>query len=725
MLNGQSNLKTTFRSAGCNRTPQAVSSSKTSGIVAYGARRAIAIIQPAAEKKEEIGTIDDYLIGHTDTVNCVLLVDIEDEQDVIFSGSADKQIRIWVKRKTVCVLSGHTASITALSVHQGILASGSADGTVRIWKRSSDVDWSTYTIAQEIAEPNFTPFCLSLTYLSSSLLLASGGSSAALHIYVSQDGTVDGFQHCLKLSGHEDWIRGMDTTTEESTGDTLISTASQDKAIRIWRIHKSEQQQQQDMWQNKIMEFVCNDIRYGTSQDALLIGHDDWVFSVTWRYPHPLTPTLLSASADSSVILWKPDVSSGVWLPQVRLGAMSGLKGSNTATGSVGGLWGAVCTSSGLIAAWGKTGSFRVWSEEQDTGRWVQRQSITGHTKSVTDVGWDVRGSYFLTTSKDQTTRLWTQHRGRWQEVSRPQIHGYDINSLAVLSSHTFVSGADEKVVRVFDMPRSVAIQLGDTDVSGMEDSAAVPVLGLSNKASASSIASSAINEDQLERHTLWVEKDKLIGHGYEIAVVAASHDGSVIASASRAQSPTHAVVRIHETHDWTQVAVLTVHALTVTCLAFSHDDRYLLSGSRDRAWGVIEHGDNGYRVQTVQRHHRRVVWTCAWANGAERLFATGSRDMTVRLFRETTGTTKWEQVGVVNFDATVTAVAFHPVRMIVAVGTEKGVLAILEQQSTDTWGIAQSQQPHDMAITRAAWHPFHDTLVTTSEDASVALHHN
>lgn len=42
-----------------------------------------------------------------------------------------------------------------------------------------------------------------------------------------------------------------------------------------------------------------------------------------------------------------------------------------------------------------------------------------------------------------------------WHEISRPQIHGYDMQCLAMVGRFRFVSGADEKVLRVFQAPRN------------------------------------------------------------------------------------------------------------------------------------------------------------------------------------------------------------------------------------------------------------------------------
>ena len=40
-----------------------------------------------------------------------------------------------------------------------------------------------------------------------------------------------------------------------------------------------------------------------------------------------------------------------------------------------------------------------------------------------------------------------------WFEMGRPQVHGYDLQCLAMIGRTSFASGADEKVVRIFQCP--------------------------------------------------------------------------------------------------------------------------------------------------------------------------------------------------------------------------------------------------------------------------------
>lgn len=42
---------------------------------------------------------------------------------------------------------------------------------------------------------------------------------------------------------------------------------------------------------------------------------------------------------------------------------------------------------------------------------------------------------------------------GCWYEMGRPQVHGYDLQCLALLGRFSLASGADEKVIRCFMSP--------------------------------------------------------------------------------------------------------------------------------------------------------------------------------------------------------------------------------------------------------------------------------
>jgi elongator complex protein 2 len=300
--------------------------------------------------------------------------------------------------------------------------------------------------------------------------------------------------------------------------------------------------------------------------------------------------------------------------------------------------------------------------------------------------------------------------------MARPQIHGYDLNCIASLGTSQFVSGADEKLLRVFNEPRAVANLLkqicgfGGSDIEEMPDAANMPVLGLSNKAieavadgevvpngnenerepidPASAVHKSTLDldhpptEEHLSRHTLWPETEKLYGHGYEISCLAASHDGSIIATACKASSIDHAVIRLFETKSWHEVKPpLTAHSLTVTRLRFSSDDQLLLSVGRDRQWAVFQRDSvdkTKYTpLQSNPKGHSRMILDAAWAPASLPVFATAGRDKQVKVWAKEQNATGFTQKTAIAEDNPVTAIDFLDTslesQLYLTVGTETG----------------------------------------------------
>lgn len=683
------------------------------------------------------------LRGHTDIVNAIKFFPTQaDSPRTILSGSVDKTIRVW-QFQTACptdyglvaTLEGHESSINCLTVFKGasVFASGSADATIRIWRiESSRVGITVQQLQSIETKPRFYPLALALHSLGAGqdLVLAATGTKSIVQVYLASSNGI--FCHQVTLPGHENWIRSLGITheTDSADSDLLLASASQDKYIRLWRIRQGrpkvnsrDQPSFVDLEQflsNKEYKLKTSQNVYSVSFEALLLGHEDWVYTVSWRLEKD-SLQLLSASADNSLAIWECELSSGVWVCITRLGAISAQKGSTTATGSTGGFYIGLWSPDGKkLVSLGRTGSWRLWNYDRDQDRWLQGVGISGHTKSIADVAWSKDGSYLLSTGSDQTTRLHTAwKRGNkysWHEMARPQIHGYDLNCIDSIGQIKFISGADEKLLRVFDEPRATADLLEilcgihTSDEQSLPDAANIPVLGLSNKAtetvlgeepssdghadarnSTSAVNSRTLNidrpplEDQLARHTLWPENEKLYGHGYEISAVACSHDGTVVATSCRASSLDHAVIRLYTTKDWREIKPsLTAHSLTVTALCFASDDRYLISVGRDRQWVVFER-DVVRPERYLLRHsnpkgHSRMILDACWAPlEAGRVFATAGRDRVVKMW--TISRSGTECTATLIAASSVTSVGVSPrlsqEDMIVAIGTETGNITL------------------------------------------------
>lgn len=139
--------------------------------------------------------------------------------------------------------------------------------------------------------------------------------------------------------------------------------------------------------------------------------------------------------------------------------------------------------------------------------------------------------------------------------------------------------------------------------------------------------------EDYMLQNTLWPEVHKLYGHPIEVFAVASNHSGTIIASSCKATNVEHAIIILWATSSWDPICKLSSHSLTVTCLAFSPDDQFLLSVSRDRTWALFRRDDSTWTKFDCNDKrtslHSRIIWACAWAPDSKH-FATVSRDKKV-----------------------------------------------------------------------------------------------
>ncbi|AOW03305.1 YALI0C23386p [Yarrowia lipolytica CLIB122] len=725
------------------------SSDYKDNVLVFGVGRALAFWEPKQAKN-----ISNLLTGHSDNVTAVRF-----GKDMLLSGAVDGHVLVWKKHGNSWTvgqtLKDHNRAVGDIAVCGDIVATASSDGSVCVYRVKEDLE-----LIQKLEEgPRFMPLCLGITSYEGKQILAVGGTSKLVFIYVMGE---DRFSLEASLKGHEDWIRSLDFTIDE--GDFLLASASQDKYIRLWRLHFGEgvaNRRTADitdpfltspLLSNKEYTFEVAGTRATFSFEALVMGHDDWVYQVRWNGLR-----LLSASADTSLMMWQPDLSSGVWTADARLGEIT-VKGATTATGSSGGFMTCLWLDDDYVATIGKTGSWRLWKGDE---RWTSATSITGHFKEATDVCWAKDGSYLLSASHDQTTRIFAPIEGTWREVTRPQIHGYDMICLASIDGDTFVSGADEKILRTFTKPRGVAelleklcnISSGDS----LPESASMPALGLSNKAvsqdeepdegqeredtvmdASSNIyqviadLKTAPLEEHLQRRTLWPEVDKLYGHGYEVTCVSASQDSSVIATACRANSSKHAVIRLYETKTWQELAnPLEYHQLTVTRTRFSPDDKYLLSVSRDRNWAVWEKTADNYALFSTQEKspngHNRIIWDCAWAplEFGSRVFLTASRDKSLRVWREKEGI--WETAATEKFPDAVTACDVLPElengNLKVIVGLDNGQVYLVTVTKEFQMTSAKQTLHCDKRINRISWQPeSNKRYALASADKSVRI---
>lgn len=713
-------------------------------LVAYGAYTTVALWNPFSIDKKGVYRT---LVKHTKEVTCVRFIP---GTDLLVSAGEDGEINVWKKSgdtyNLIQTLVEEDVSITCISVFdEHYFVTGNTRGEVTVYK----IEDTRISLAYRYkVKFNFFALTLCLQKIDTAYLLLIGGTGTSLFVYTFTP--TEGPKLQASVPGHEDWIKALAIAKDGE--DYLLASGAQDRYIRLWRLKLNDNIDNSDEDENKLVLLTNKQHKFGIGEnkaalsfDALIMGHDDWVSGLQW---HPSCSSqssqrklqLLSLTADTALMIWEMDEDSGIWVCLSRLGEMS-IKGASTATGSSGGFWSCLWiynekASEQLILANGKTGAIRAYRLTDEVNKvWSSVLGVTGPIKEVNDAVWSRDGSFLFATSLDQTTRLyapWVKHRSQaseqevtWHEFARPQIHGYDMICLDHISQTKFVSGGDEKVLRVFEMTQSISdllhkfcdVTLKLSEFESLPEAAALPVLGLSNKAANEQLEAGEAQqreedyeenqaegnsskadpladlegpplEDHLQRHTLFPEIEKLYGHGYEISCCATSPSGRLIASACRSNNAKHAVVRVFDVNADYKLSEQSLdgHSLTITSLEFSQDGTYLVAVSRDRQlslWRVSDEEKAEIElVKFQEKAHSRIVWDCSWAPTCDygSFFVTASRDKSIKLWKANDNGA--ELLTTSKTTEPVTSVACLQLslvgnRLLVAAGQESGTICI------------------------------------------------
>ncbi|KAJ3555141.1 hypothetical protein NM688_g2736 [Phlebia brevispora] len=692
-------------------------------------------------------------------------------EDLIVTAGSDSFVKVW--RMTLnepsvlheiqsIPLEGKyplSLALTTLPKSQAlILAIGSTDRNILIFTSSSDSFVSSATLSGHEDWVKALAF-RAPTSANDPLVLASGSQDATIRLW-----NIESYQKQQKENA-------------DSLSDTLSDELLDAFEQSLGDLEDAEEGGRQISLKRHILtvkDETTSQKQFTITFDALLVGHEAGVTSILWRpsLEDFQEQTLLSTSTDSSLILWSPSTvlgsslggSTSLWINRQRFGDVGGQR----LGGFVGGLWSG---NGAEVLGWGWSGGWRRWkcsvaekaTEDLATNaeEWTESGAISGHHDAVKGLAWSPQGEYLISTSLDQTARIHgetyrdeTLQHSVWHEIGRPQVHGYDLLRVAFLSTLRFISIADEKVARVFDAPREFVetvknLKIADIDVDVDRPLAAtVPPLGLSNKATNDTPTQmsdlyAAVHrterrpfEGELAALTLWPETEKVFGHGYELISLAVSPNKRLAATACKATSPEHAIVRIYNTENWQLFGEpLAGHSLTVTGIAFSSDDRYVLTVSRDRSWRLFEHKDTGFVPVAADKSHSRIIWDCCWASEGD-VFATASRDKTVKIWHmRNLGTQgKWTPELTIKLPEAATAVAFtprgHDGRRRLAVGLESGAIHIHinDSGSPGEWPEeveVPSRLAHIGPIHQLAWRPHTESslqLASCSEDGTLKV---
>ncbi|VDO03357.1 unnamed protein product [Rodentolepis nana] len=791
-----------YTAAAINSRPECISvqhfhHSGVAQTLAYGSSRAICL---ATMVNNDI-RVSKTIFGHLDTVSCVRWVDsfkgpnVTKFESCLVSGSEDGDVKLWniggkldkelISLKVPSAVISVHAVYTDESESQIVLAAASKE-QITVWTLGLslvDGEVTSAVASNEIAITYTSYTCLTLRLWSLTpnlLVLFSGMSSGNTEVRTISMGESSA-PIAGSLQGHCDWINCLDciqmyppTEPTVKGQQILVATGSKDTQIRIWHLNFLEGPGEGLKGQRLHLPASYSSSHILLSRlESVIKGHNHSVTGLAWS-PVPWSPTscpqLLSASADKTLIIWAPSeplfsnggeanlVSEGAWLEQVSVGTVGG-----KSLGFLGCAWG---NYNNEIYGHGFRGDLSTWSTDGEP-----RITLTGHFNSVTDLSWcreTIDGApiksvasgdeddsfmraypaYLLTCGLDSTVRLhglfYTEGSGcsppvrMWRELARPQLHGYEMNSVVSMDFIHYISAGDEKVGRVFSATESFVEQfLSEATIQahpGLQHlpiAAVQPEQGLSNRPMIEAEEQELIEtnpeyikppypptESALTETTLWLETNKLYGHsnerprvffcagGVELIVdtlfsycellatkpvysLALNPQGTLLASACKAAKEELAQILLWRTDNWQIHQTLRFHRLTVSRMCFNAAGDKLVSVSRDRTWALwkadVGSGDGKHPNFQLFRHagkntHSRIIWACAWSPD-NKAFFTASRDRQIMAWHSESG----ERIGspwslsepITAFDVGST-ISGHTTAFLAAAGFETGGIELL-----------------------------------------------
>ncbi|XP_014225348.1 probable elongator complex protein 2 [Trichogramma pretiosum] len=760
-------VKNCYTSCCCNRLPHTADWGKNE-LICFASYHSVVVYDP---KLNNYGLILSTLHGHSDRVNSVFWIKTAPgrSENEIVSASSDGTAIIWTFTNKECTL--YTNKV--LKMNQSIsycdaiylspsncdklIVTYSINGNLYVWLQKSN---NEAVIIQKITFQKAILTELKLTllpnktkdYVMPLLLAATDECSISLYsteLNISQKSSnkiFHGFQKIETLSGYKCWITSIDTIYLD-VNTLMVASGLQNGMIYVWKIELNEHE---SLVSNgvklKKQQFFLAKQKYEITLDSILSGHDASVNGLQWNHGVDFNSTsektlkLLSCSQDKTAIIWKENKECKIWSDIARLGNISDNSSEYYCC--------RMKYDGKSILITDYYGQLHLWEYEPDLNVWRPRVAPGGHFSNVVDLCWEPDGRYLITTSLDQTTRIhapWKLDNGEysWHQISRPQIHGYGLTSLAILGAFKFASGAEEKVIRVFEAPEVFKDFFRNSN-SFLQGSVAstLPVLGLTNKAiiqSEPQVESNLLrlnerfdevtnfnvppSEGVLAQFTLWPEVQKLYGHNYEIFAMATSNNKKLLATSAKTKlSKEHSAIILWDTCTWSQHQKLSSHELTVTQIAFSPDDQSIVSVSRDRRWSLFckEKDKDTYTLQKISNNnfHTRIVWCCAWTHDSA-YFATGSRDAQVGIWDK--NSKEFENclpVAKLKFskEDSIRAIAFShtslPLEYILAIGFENGIIdlrKLIRSKNTYEWipiTILSQSIAHHLAIRRLSFRP-------------------
>lgn len=370
--------------------------------------------------------------GHHELVTGVSM---SQSQDLLVSGSWDREVRLWDVHTGQCVrvLEGHTDFISSVCFtpdDQHILSS-SGDNTARLWKVKNG---QCVTILEGHSKPIATVTCD-----STGRYALTGGKDKAVRLWELESG------ECLRVfEGHSKVVNSV----RFHPNPKYILSGSWDNTIRMWDRETGE----------------CIHVFEGHQDDVKCIDLDEAgqrLFSASkdetariWsletgeclmELPHKGTVFSIQASADGTRVLTGVYGTLRLWDGNTGQ-LLSRFDGHESAIYSL------YLDPKGQRAVTGSGDkTIRLW----DMTASQASLTLDAHARDIRDVVHNADGSLVVTGSKDNTLRVWhTTPKLSWNAL---EGHEGAISCLHLASDgNTLVSGSADRTIRVWNLQERI-----------------------------------------------------------------------------------------------------------------------------------------------------------------------------------------------------------------------------------------------------------------------------